>query len=75
MRAVRREEVYRAGGAHAIAALAYGTETIRRADVIAGPGNLWVQEAKRQVSGDVGIDGFQGRATCACSRPRAPTPS
>jgi histidinol dehydrogenase len=53
-------EVYRAGGAHAIAALAYGTETIRRVDVIAGPGNLWVQEAKRQVSGDVGIDGFAG---------------
>jgi histidinol dehydrogenase len=53
-------EVYRAGGAHAVAALAYGTETIRRVDVIAGPGNLWVQEAKRQVSGDVGIDGFAG---------------
>lgn len=53
-------EVLRAGGAHAIAALAYGTETIRRADVIAGPGNLWVQEAKRLVSGDVGIDGFAG---------------
>lgn len=54
------DEVLRAGGAHAIAALAYGTETIRRADVIAGPGNLWVQEAKRLVSGDVGIDGFAG---------------
>ena len=60
MCAVRCREVYRAGGAHAIAALAYGTETIRRVDVIAGPGNLWVQEAKRQVSGDVGIDGFAG---------------
>ena len=54
------DEVLRVGGAHAIAALAYGTETIRRADVIAGPGNLWVQEAKRLVSGDVGIDGFAG---------------
>ncbi len=53
-------EVYRAGGAHAIAALAYGTETIARVDVIAGPGNLWVQEAKRLVSGSVGIDGFAG---------------
>jgi histidinol dehydrogenase len=48
------------GGAQAIAALAYGTETVPAADVIVGPGSLWVQEAKRQVSGDVGIDGFAG---------------
>ena len=48
------------GGAHAVAALAYGTESVPRADVIAGPGNLYVQEAKRLVSGDVGIDGFAG---------------
>jgi len=54
------DEVYRMGGAQAIAALAYGTETIRRVDVIVGPGSLWVQEAKRQVSGIVGIDGFAG---------------
>lgn len=54
------DEVYRMGGAQAIAALAHGTETIRRVDVIVGPGSLWVQEAKRQVSGDVGIDGFAG---------------
>ncbi|HYF26723.1 MAG TPA: histidinol dehydrogenase [Baekduia sp.] len=54
------DEVLRMGGAHAVAAMAYGTDTIRRADVIAGPGGLWVQEAKRQVSGDVGIDGFFG---------------
>ena len=54
------EEVYRFGGAHAIAALAFGTPAIERVDVIAGPGNLWVQEAKRQVSGAVGIDGFAG---------------
>jgi histidinol dehydrogenase len=54
------EEVYRAGGAHAVAALAYGTESIERVDVIAGPGNLWVQEAKRLVSADVGIDGYLG---------------
>ncbi len=53
-------EIYRFGGAHAIAALAFGTESIARADVIAGPGNLWVQEAKRLVSGAVGIDGFAG---------------
>jgi histidinol dehydrogenase len=54
------EEVYRVGGSHAVAAMAYGTETIERVDVVAGPGNLYVQEAKRQVSGDVGIDGFLG---------------
>ena len=54
------EEVHRMGGAHAIAALAYGTESIERVDVIAGPGSLYVQEAKRLVSGDVGIDGFLG---------------
>jgi histidinol dehydrogenase len=54
------DEVYRMGGAQAIAALACGTETIRAADVIVGPGNLYVQEAKRQVSGLVGIDGFAG---------------
>ena len=54
------DEVYRMGGAQAIAALALGTETIPRVDVIVGPGNLYVQEAKRQVSGRVGIDGFAG---------------
>ena len=54
------DAVFRMGGAHAVAALAYGTESVPRADVIAGPGNLYVQEAKRLVSGDVGIDGFAG---------------
>ncbi|HVW16694.1 MAG TPA: histidinol dehydrogenase, partial [Solirubrobacteraceae bacterium] len=54
------DEVWRMGGAHGVAALAYGTATVERADVIAGPGGLWVQEAKRLVSGDVGIDGFLG---------------
>jgi histidinol dehydrogenase len=54
------DEVYAMGGAQAIAALAYGTESIGRVDVIVGPGNLYVQEAKRQVSGLVGIDGFAG---------------
>ncbi len=53
-------EVYAMGGAHGVAAMAYGTETIERADVIAGPGSLIVQEAKRQVSDSVGIDGFYG---------------
>jgi histidinol dehydrogenase len=53
-------EVYRMGGAHAIAALAYGTASVEPVDVIVGPGNLYVQEAKRQVFGQVGIDGFAG---------------
>jgi histidinol dehydrogenase len=52
--------VYAIGGAQAVAALGYGTETVVAVDVIVGPGNLYVQEAKRQVSGDVGIDGFAG---------------
>jgi histidinol dehydrogenase len=54
------DAVFRVTGAQAIAALAYGTETIRPVDVIVGPGNLYVQEAKRQLSGRVGIDGFAG---------------
>ena len=54
------DAVFRMSGAQAIAALAYGTETVPAVDVIVGPGSLWVQEAKRQVSGDVGIDGFAG---------------
>lgn len=53
-------EVYRMGGAQAIAALAYGTQTVRAVDVIVGPGNTYVQEAKRQVATAVGIDGFAG---------------
>jgi histidinol dehydrogenase len=54
------EAVYFAGGAQAIAALAYGTETIEPVDIIVGPGNAYVQEAKRQVVGMVGIDGLEG---------------
>jgi len=54
------DEIYRMGGAHAIAALAHGTATIPRVDVIVGPGNLYVQEAKLVVRGEVGIDGFAG---------------
>jgi histidinol dehydrogenase len=54
------ERVYRMGGAQAIAALAYGTETVRRVDVVVGPGNLYVQEAKHQLAATVGIDGFAG---------------
>ncbi|HMC06878.1 MAG TPA: histidinol dehydrogenase [Solirubrobacterales bacterium] len=54
------DEVYAMGGAQAIAALAYGTETIDRVDVIAGPGNRYVAEAKRLVSSSVGVDGIAG---------------
>jgi len=53
-------EIWRIGGAQAIAALAYGTERIKRVDVITGPGNAWVAEAKRQVYGVVGIDMVAG---------------
>jgi histidinol dehydrogenase len=54
------DEVYAVGGAQAIAALAIGTERIARVDVIAGPGNRYVQEAKRLLVGEVGIDGIAG---------------
>jgi histidinol dehydrogenase len=54
------DEVYALGGAQAIAALAYGTQTIDPVDLIAGPGNRYVAEAKRLVSGTVGIDGMAG---------------
>jgi histidinol dehydrogenase len=53
-------EVWRVGGAQAIAALAYGTERIAPVDVVTGPGNAWVAEAKRQVYGVVGIDMVAG---------------
>lgn len=54
------EEVHRCGGAQAIAALAIGTDSIGSVDVIVGPGNAWVTEAKRQLYGTVGIDGLAG---------------
>jgi histidinol dehydrogenase len=54
------DEVYRIGGAQAIAAMAYGTESVPAVDVIAGPGNVFVALAKREVAGAVGIDGFAG---------------
>jgi histidinol dehydrogenase len=52
--------VFRAGGAQAVAAMAYGTETVPRVDLICGPGNAYVMEAKRQVYGAVGIDSLAG---------------
>ncbi len=56
----RIEEIWRIGGAQAIAALAYGTERIAKVDVVTGPGNAWVAEAKRQLYGVVGIDMVAG---------------
>jgi histidinol dehydrogenase len=55
-----RIEVYRIGGAQAVAALNFETETIRRVDKIVGPGNQWVQTAKQLVFGDVAIDSIAG---------------
>ena len=49
------EEVHPVGGAQAIAAMAFGTESIARVDVVVGPGNRYVAEAKRQVAGTVGV--------------------
>ena len=54
------KDIYRVGGAQAIGSLAYGTETIKPVDIIVGPGNQWVAEAKKQVLGDVNIDMMAG---------------
>lgn len=54
------DEIWRIGGAQAVAALAYGTDTIAPVDVVTGPGNAWVAEAKRQLYGVVGIDMVAG---------------
>jgi sulfopropanediol 3-dehydrogenase len=54
------DDIYLLGGVQAVAAMALGTETIRKADVLAGPGNAYVAEAKRQLFGEVGIDLFAG---------------
>ena len=59
------DEVYALGGAHGVAALALGTQTIDAVDVVAGPGNAWVTEAKRQLYGVVGIDGLAGPSELA----------
>jgi len=54
------DRVYRVGGAQAVAAFAYGTESIPRVDLIAGPGNIYVTLAKKEVFGAVGVDGIAG---------------
>ena len=53
-------EIYKMGGAQAIAALAYGTQSVKKVDVIAGPGNIYVTLAKKEVYGEVGIDMLAG---------------
>ena len=58
-------EIYRAGGAQAIAAMAYGTETIKKVDKIAGPGNIFVTLAKKMVYGAAGIDSLAGPSDIA----------
>ena len=54
------DEIYKVGGAHAVGALAYGTEVIKQVHKIVGPGNIYVATAKRKVFGTVGIDSFAG---------------
>ncbi len=54
------DEIFAMGGAQAIFALTYGTDSVAAVDVIAGPGNAWVQDAKREVQGLVGIDSYAG---------------
>ncbi|HWC82009.1 MAG TPA: histidinol dehydrogenase [Pseudonocardiaceae bacterium] len=54
------DEIYLLGGVHAVAAMSLGTETIGKVDLLAGPGNAYVAEAKRQLYGEVGIDLFAG---------------
>jgi histidinol dehydrogenase/sulfopropanediol 3-dehydrogenase len=58
------DEIYCIGGAQAIGALAFGTESIRRVDLVVGPGNQYVMEAKRRVFGGVGIDFLAGPSEC-----------
>lgn len=59
------KEFYQIGGAQAVAAMAFGTESIARVDVIVGPGNAYVTEAKRQIQGQVGIDMLAGPSEVA----------
>ena len=68
------DEIYRIGGAQAIAALAFGTATIAPVDKIAGPGNAYVAEAKRQVFGEVGIDLIAGPSEVVIVADRANDP-
>jgi histidinol dehydrogenase len=69
------EEIYRVGGSQAIAALAYGTETIPKVDVITGPGNIYVTLAKKLVYGTVGIDSLAGPSEVLIIADKAANPS
>jgi histidinol dehydrogenase len=68
-------EVYRTGGAQAVAALAYGTETIKKVDKIVGPGNIYVAVAKKIVFGEVGIDMIAGPSEILIIADRTAGPS
>jgi len=67
--------IFKMGGAHAIAALAYGTETVPRVDKIVGPGNVWVAAAKRMVFGEVAIDGEAGPTEVMVIADKSATPA
>jgi len=67
------DRVHRLGGAQAVAALAYGTDLVPRVDVIAGPGNVYVTLAKREVFGAVGVDAVAGPTEIMVS-PTPPPP-
>ncbi len=69
------KKVYRIGGAQAIAAMAYGTETIKKVDKIVGPGNIYVATAKRMVFGDVDIDMIAGPSEILIIADRTANPS
>ena len=68
-------EIYKVGGAQAIAALAYGTETIRRVNKITGPGNMYVARAKKWVYGDVAIDMIAGPSEICVVADETTTPA
>jgi histidinol dehydrogenase len=67
--------VFKMGGAHAVGALAYGTESVPRVDKIVGPGNVWVATAKREVFGEVAIDSEAGPTEVLIVADRSATPA
>jgi len=67
--------IFKMGGAHAVAAFAYGTESVPRVDKVTGPGNQWVAAAKRLVFGDVGIDAEAGPTEVVVVADRTATPA
>ena len=69
------DRVFKSGGAQAIAALAYGTETVPKVDKIAGPGNAYVAEAKRQVRCSVGIPSISRMSFALLSASLCPSPA